>query len=414
MKKYLALIMSVLLGISCIFPVNATYITMEQENSTYLNASVNLLDLAKWADIDKYKNATVLKSTDNDINNTDIINVSSDTIEKIDLNKVLQIVDNGALLIVQNKSNINSSTEMAKKINISVQSIVSNVDDEMTSIVLGYCIRKGWDDYIIEPILATVMKPINDTGFDLSEELNNLKNADNVYIDPIEFYCQAINSPKFFRSILDIKEFAAGTQKVRKKQAHTETFGWAYLYGKNGNAVWGTGHNGYTLFGYIENSIYVIREFTKNGYNYDAVECQFTATGRGNKYVKSYSTFNQVVSNSLMDAYTYLNVKNKYIYSTSYSWSGNGTTSSVTVQSEVNPGEQQISTSKTYNHVLWKCVPNSHLKNASWFLEAGCSTKTAIGKRATIRVGFDELVVDNAFLKYTSPCPVCVNITYNK
>lgn len=417
MKKLLSLVLSIVLtSLSClsVSAAQSESISVEKEFS---NASINLIDLDNWLESGDYENSTISKELDkkNYSNSfmTDVINIASNNLKEEDSDYILQLVDNGATLIIQNKTNVSSSEEICDLVGIPRQDISISVENSDMWINIGYAIQNSGGEYKIEPIFATVMQPKDNETFDIKAELQNFKNSNDAYVDPIDFYCLSEESKQTLYDKTYEPLISNGMLQLRISEAKESFGGYGYLYGKNGDAEWGI-TSGYTQFAYVEFSTYIVPEFNKGSYKYDAVECLFTLTGRNDKYIDSYIAFNEIKSNTSMELYTYLNKQSKQIFTTEYTWTTDGPESSFSVSTEVNPAEQTIKTAKTLNKVAWTCSPNSKLKNQSWVLEAGCLTKTLSGKKAALIVGLDELVVDNWLLKYTSPGRLIMNVSFQR
>lgn len=419
MKKLLSLFICVVMLLLAIIPANATDAGSTLEKKRYADKSVNLIDLDNWKGRKNYNKAEVADEIHTNkfgsSNMVDVINISSDNFKTEDLNYALQLVDNGATLVVQNKSNISSCEEMGTTLGITESKIAVDFLENDSMFVMGYSVRKSARKYLIEPVLASVMLPKDDAKeYDFAKELDALKESNCAYVDPIDLYCEIEESKYEKATEIAFNNSTIGKLQLRIQQATESANGHGYLYGKNGTAVWGP-KDGYTEFAYIEITAYVVPEFTKNGHKYDALECLFVATGRGDKYVDSYIVFNEVVSNTFMETYTKISQFNQNTYETKYSIKSDGTIeASCSVSTIVNPGAQVVQDTKTYNRVEWECTPNSHLKNKSWTLEAGCLTNTSSGKKASMMMGFHEITVDNWLLEYVSPCAITLFINYSR
>lgn len=415
MKKIYSFCLSIIILCTTCFSLGTLNVSAYENIKDYGNAFVTVLDFDNWDKEASYKNATIFNGIDGNnrfmASSANIVNISSLESDKSNLEYALQLVDNGAIMVVQNESNIVSCEDLAKQMNIPVQDVTGEINNESIAI-LGYVVRRNSLDYKIEPIFATVMKPsVSSETFDIQTEIANLKESGQAYIDPIDIYCRIEDSDCKKENNISNKEILSGKLQMRTN-FYTDLFGYGYLYGKNGNAVWGQ-QSGYTQFGYIEMYTCVIREKVLNGYRYDAVETLFTATGLNNKFIESYKVCNQVKgSGPSMVKYLYLNTQNTRTYTMSYTVTSQGIETSSSVSTEVNPGAQVTSTTKTNNKVVWNCNPNSNLNNSSWMLEGSCLTKTPSSSNAAMYISFAELVVDNWALEYTSPCPIVMTINY--
>lgn len=419
MKRMLSFFICITMILLAIIPANALEAGSTLEMKCYANENVKLIDLDNWKGSKNYNKVEIADEINTNkfgtSNMVDVINISSDNIKTDDLEYVLQLVDNGATLVVQNKSNISSCEEMGMLLGITESKIAVDFSANDSVFVMGYSVRKSVRKYLIEPVFASVMLPKDENKeYDFAKELCDLKESNCAYVDPIDLYCEIEESKSGIASEIAFNDSTVGKLQLRIRQATESAHGYGYLYGKNGKAVWGP-KDGYTEFAYIEISAYVVPEFTKNGHKYDALECLFVATGRGDKYVDSYTVFNEVVSNTFMEGYTKISQFNQNTYETKYSVKSDGTIeTSYSVSTVVNPGSQVVQDTKTYNRAEWECTPNSHLKNKSWTLEAGCLTNTSSGKKASMMLGFHEITVDNWLLKYVSPCAITLFINYNR
>lgn len=387
-------------------------ISEKSKNRNKAEAAVNLVDLDNYSDSWKHQNATISTSVSPQnrllTNKADIINISSSKISQLDFDYILQLVDNGAILVIQNDDDIQTCSEIVSLLNINSQDVMVDAEDKGT-IELGYSIRRDGTGYIVEPVFATVLKLESDETFNLNQELENLKNSSEAYIDPIDFYYSKKDNIKSTENNQGQSPSGNGALQIDRRSAYVSCSGIGYLYGKNGDAVWGQ-KTGYEKFGYVEMSAYIIRKYSKNGYDYDAVECSFTATAENGKHVEWYSVFNHVISNSYMETFLYVNEQNEYTYGFEYTYGSDGPQISTSYTTTVNPGEQCKTTFKEYNYVRWNCTPYSN--GETWVMETSCLTRTASNLTATTRVGFEEFVVDNWLLQYESPCALVMNVSY--
>lgn len=373
---------------------------------------VNLVDLDNYTDSWKYENATIsteiLEKNRAITNKADVVNISSSQTPQLDLSYILQLVDNGSILIVQNNDNIQTCSEMRSLLKMKSQDEVIEVENDAT-IPLGYSIRRDETGYKVETIFATVLKSASDDTFDLNKELENLKNSVEFYIDPIEFYYLKEKSINNIESTQKNFSSEKGTLQIDRESAYVEDSKGCYLYGKNGDAVWGY-ESGFKKFGYVEISAYIIEQYCKNGYDYDSVECFFTASALNGKNVEWYNVFNRIIRNSHMEWFHYINSQSDYTYGIEYTYGPDGLETSVTCTTTINPGDQCITTFKENEYVRWNCTPYSN--GETWVVETSCLTKTAHNLKATTRVGFEEFVVDNWLLQYECPSPFYIDISY--
>lgn len=173
--------------------------------------------------------------------------------------------------------------------------------------------------------------------------------------------------------------------------------------------------DGYQVFAFVKKYVTVKRNCIKNGYAYDTVESHFTITGQNNKYVKSYKVANNVgKSYTSMPDYLYVNEHTKAIFSVEFSITDKGPITKNAVTIDYNPDKQTISTTVTNKKVLWNVSPNSHIKNASWRFNGSCLLSTPRGKDSILWVGVEELVVDNALLKYSITTPLVLTVNIKK
>lgn len=398
MKKIISVFLIFFILCSLSFSVCAT-----NQNAVQ---TINILDLDSFTS----SNSTATQSTKSTLSlykNADVINISSDRFTQINYADLFTLIDDGALLVVQNTNGIDSSEEMAEYLNINS---ATNVYSDILSndvLTLGYTIQKVSSGYSIDPIFATVLKPENDDDFNIDEELSALKHCDDFYIDPLDIYQRSqVQSHSSYISTTATSQYTLDFDY--------DKHGYAYLYGKNGDSVWHQ-KDGYKKFAYVEMYATVKREFIKNGYAYDSVQSLFTITGLNNKYVKSYKVANNVGKNytSMVNCLN-INEQTSAKIAIEYGWSEKGITTKSVVTYDVNPSKQNIYTTKTNNKVLWSASPNSHIKNASWCLNGSCLLKTPSGNASTLWVGVEELVVDNALLKYTITTPLVLTVTIKK
>lgn len=399
MKKLFSLLLVIFVMLSMVFPVSALNSTISTPSK-----SITVLNL----DDNSIQNNDTLKklaNTSSAANDVDVINLSSDKINQIDTASLFNIVDNGAILVVQNTSNINTCEEMANYLKINTSNIYADIVDDNV-LILGYEIHKNTSDYSIAPIFATVLKPENDDDFDIKGELENLKACDTIYVDPMDVY-QRVQAQTH-------DEVSATASPQYNFDFDYDQSGYGYLYGKNGNAVWGK-KDGYQVFAFVKKYVTVKRNCIKNGYAYDTVESHFTITGQNNKYVKSYKVANNVgKSYTSMPGYLYVNEHTKAIFSVEFSITDKGPITKNAVTIDYNPDKQTISTTVTNKKVLWNVSPNSHIKNASWRFNGSCLLSTPRGKDSILWVGVEELVVDNALLKYSITTPLVLTVNIKK
>lgn len=145
------------------------------------------------------------------------------------------------------------------------------------------------------------------------------------------------------------------------------------------------------------------------------MESHFTITGQNNKYVKSYKVANNVgKSYTSMPDCLKVNKHTNAIFSVEFGVTDKGATTKSVVTIDYNPDEQAISTTVTNKKVLWNVSPNSHLKNTSWNFNGSCLLRTPRGKDSVLWVGVEELVVDNALLKYSITTPLVLTVNIKK
>lgn len=386
-----------------------------QSNTESVQEPVNVLDLGDWKESWKYDNVTVSKNlTRNNRSVTDcadVVNLSSNSLNADQLDYAMQLADNGAVVIVQNKNEINTCAEMTSFLDIPEPDIKLEIDSN-NYINIGYCIKSSEaGTNSIEPIFATVMKPDDsEEPFDLTQELVNLKNSSAAYIDPVDYY-NVINN-------------AATEQQGSKLQQNTSEKGrlqaspyknqsaYGYLCRKGGDVKWGI-ISGYTKLAYVHVNVNITRGNNSGGYNYDQVDTTFMATGMGGEYIDKYVVFDRVDQNAYMYDSVYLNQQSKYTLSTTYTWGGDGLSVGTAMSTEVNPGEQCLTTNQLNNYVAWHCIPNSNLKDRTWKINTGFSTRKVNGYTAKISCGFEELVVAGSGKRYTSPNAVVANVQYS-
>ncbi len=397
-KKSASILIILVMLLSFLNMFNVSAYDNNEISSVYLTDKKSINMFNKDEEIESYPDISVINASD---------------LSQINKTKLKAYIENGTYLLIQNNNNCNSDY-ISRKIEIKTLSKVEYSDAE-NIINLGYCVSvESTGDYLIKPIVGILLLQ-EGTEQEKENEITSFKSMKKPTINPKEFYSEFLqkrNNDSNKNDTINDDNQNLGSLQLRISSAYVTNGGYGYLYGKNGNSSWGY-QSGYTLFGYIEIAAYVIRETTINGYKYDAVECGFTATGLGNKYVKSFTTQNIVISNTQMVGYTYLNQQNQYTYETSYSISGDGPSTSYSIGATINPGNMTMTTQKTNNHVVWYCTPNSHLRNKTWYFEAGCLTSTANNKTATVGIGFNELIVDNLFYQYTSPGGIGFNISYS-
>lgn len=341
----------------------------------------------------------------------DLVNLSMENYTKEEKDVALNLVDKGALLVIQDDNYFKSNDEVATFFGLNEQQIAIS-ETKGNAVTIGYTISKDDGEYVVNPVLASLMIPV-DTDmqqFDMEKELQELKESDDIYIDPTDIYSHHIESKqdKFYTNEDSSPRKALGTSY--------SFFSHQYLYGKNGNAVWGI-KDGYTEFGYIEMYTTITRKHITSTHNHDSVETRYVMTGRNNKYVKKYIVA-QVSkdSPSFMEDWARIKCTTNKDISFSYSVNSKGelTVSYTITQTDFNPAAQAIDYAKTDNKVAWTVEPNSHRSNQTWEFEGSSTIRTPIGKDSFMWIGVDELIVDNSLLQYKSPGPCATKITIKK
>lgn len=125
MKKLFSLLLVIFVMLSMVFPVSALNSTISTPSK-----SITVLNL----DDNSIQNNDTLKklaNTSSAANDVDVINLSSDKINQIDTASLFNIVDNGAILVVQNTNNINTCEEMANHLKINTSNIYADIVEIM-------------------------------------------------------------------------------------------------------------------------------------------------------------------------------------------------------------------------------------------------------------------------------------------
>lgn len=223
----------------------------------------------------------ISKITDKNADNIDLVNISMENYTKEEKDVALNLVDNGALLVIQDNNYFKSNDEVATFFGLDEQETAIS-ETKGNAVTIGYTISKDEGEYVVNPVLASLMIPVDTdmTQFNMEKELQELKNSDDVYIDPTDIYSHYIES----------KQDEDSLNNVATAQSNSSYFYGpfeAYLYGKNGTAVWGP-KSGYEKFGYTKIIVEVIRQKVYGGRAFDAVETRYNMVGLNDKYVKSY------------------------------------------------------------------------------------------------------------------------------
>ena len=404
MKKFLSSFLALTLTFLFLYPVYAVDSSMEDE---WLSSSAVLLDLDDWNN-ENYKNLHVFKNfyslKDNQI--PDVINLSYNHLMSENMNLILQYVDKGSVAILQNVDNVDFIRKLPPLSNITV----TKVNDE-ANVILGYCLSNRENGYYLEPIFATILQGENDSTFNLEAELLDFKNSKYTYINPVEFLHRYRSKETALKKNTNM--YMSVAQGRENRTPYKSAYGWGYLYGKNGTAVWGE-KKGYKEFGYVETQANMYRKYMLNGRNYDELESTHTVTGRNDKYVEKYAVYDIVQSQSTyIEGYTYLNEATSYTYSTSFSMNSDGSfQTNQTIAFDVNPAKQNFTTTKLNQKVIWDCDPNSNLSNKSWKVTTSVLISKPVSVEGIAYTGIDKIVVDDIYLQYTSPCPISLGIFY--
>lgn len=340
-------------------------------------------------------------------NRSDVVNIDFNSIGTQNMDYILQLVDNGATLVIQNQTKVQDSQAIAVQLGIEETEITLEPNAGNT-VPMGYCVTSTILGYQIEPVFASVLQAVEEAdSFNLPQELDNLKNSGALYIDPVELYSAQENNLNEPQIQLAEKD-TAGILNYPSNFYHSKS-GFGYLYGKGNKAVWGEA-NGYTRYALIKMTSYVTSKGYVNGKRYNAVDTAFVATSLGGKYIKSYETFSAVRNAYMAEA---LNVKEEsaVTYSTSYSVGSNGVTSSNSFAVTSNPAKQCIDTQELVSEVYWKCNPNSNRKDSSWKFEGSVLARASNGTRVEVNTGFSQLVVDGG-KQYKAPCGIGMSIYF--
>ena len=389
--KIISLILSVIMIILALCP--AAYAqNMTRETINIVNFSDTEVTVDKKA---KFLNEDEILLYDS-ASLVDIVSIDSKELTETNVEKSLEFVDNGSVLIIQNDGTLHSISEVYKKLDIEEPTVHFDFLYE-NCINVGYKIKCDSGEYDITPIMATVMCEVGkESEFSIEEELDNLRKSE-IYIDVVDFYENTNKETVLFDVMSDdIAKLQMSVTDI-KNNYYKNKGGYGYFYAKNKDETSWVQKTGYTCYGLAEMSMYVASEGKRSdGTVNDMVYCDFDATGMGGKYVLDFTTYMETINSSIQD-YLVMNSKSEYTISYEYGWSGDSYDSKTAVSYTVNPNECTVSTqSGGSNKKSWVVKPNSNVKGQTWRFSPWILVKTNnTSTTATVNCGFSQFTVDD-------------------
>ncbi|MDR1409872.1 MAG: hypothetical protein LBJ12_06370 [Oscillospiraceae bacterium] len=407
-KVLLSVLLCLVMATSVVVP------TMAASTPQWIANALTVLDLDGWDDSWKYDTVNFVKDvtsqTKPQANKTDIINASLSTMNAEEKEYALQLVDNGAVLLLQNGTDEFTSYDVASEMSIDMNTVklVDTLDETLT---LGFVITKQNQDFMILPVFAYVLNETNEESITpLEQSLIELRETEP-YVNPFDFYSAIVqNQTNSSVTTTNVENAVLQADPTTPSNSYWSPYGYGYLFGNykasNNPTVWGSAPTSdYIKVATIEFNVYIVSEGVVNGYNQDRFYTRFRLGGNSDYHISSFT----IGFGSISGAYVndYLDVPSNYgetTISMGTSYGSNGTTSTSTIAYKFNPDKCCITpiTPDINSKYSWRCAPQSAVDNGVWAVQPYIVTRTTNNVTATVYPTLYELKVNSGVHEFAN------------